>query len=236
MILELAGTIAETLQHLRMDTLDPRDETTFVCMGEWIEPHCWVWDLRGSFVDSGYTFHLRHVGSQDGIAELTSAIRRNRLTTRYTEAWLQLIPRLESWLEIGRGDYWVSRAADPPFSERSFALCRTSEQMARAIDRNNWSIGTAFVLAGADLCLMQRENGPGEFLVIRGTTAFESWSTGKPYIHGDRLVRYLNAVAEAPVDAGGVPLWYERVAADEVDTGQPVVVADSVAALTHFLR
>lgn len=237
MIEELEGTVAETLYRLGVETLDPRDESLF-CDCFWEKDTGPVWELRGRFLASGYRFRLRHAGDHTGVREITDAIRANRDSAPFREAWHALVPHLEAWLRIGRANPWIREADDPPFSERSFALCRTPEDVAREVDRNNWTVGTAFVLADTDVCMIQQCEGPGEFLMLRGPVAFDSWTTGKPFIHGAELVAYLQAVVRAPLDARGRPLWYELVQ-QEAGTDAPdagVHVAATAADLTRLLQ
>jgi hypothetical protein len=234
MIQELEGTVEETLRLLATHTLDPRDETLFCEL-------CWreegpVWELQGGFLNSDRRFHLRHAGDFSGIRHLADAIHANQRSAAYQAAWRGFVPHLDRWLAIGRANPWIREAYDPPFTEASFALCRTAEQVARAVDRNNWSIGTAFVLVGADVCMIQQCDGPGEFLMIRSAVAFDSWTTGRPHIHGEKLVAYLEAVARAALDDRGHPEWYELVpaAAGDEPTGT-VAVAESAADLRRLL-
>lgn len=233
MIEELEGTVVETRRRLTAETLDPRDETLFCAY------HCseagTSWELQGRFLDSDYRFHLRHAGEYAGVREIADAIHANQRSDAYQAAWRALVPRLDEWLRIGRANPWIREAYDPPFTAASFSLCRTPEQVAGMVDRNNWTIGTAFVLAGTDVCMIQQCDGPGEFLMIRGAVAFDSWTTGRPWIHGAKLVAYLEAVVRAPLDARGHPQWYELVepAADEDPSG--VAVAETAADLARLL-
>jgi hypothetical protein len=229
---ELIGTEQETLRLLACHTLDPRDETLFI-EHHWTEGNA-VWDVQGRFLDTDARFHLRHVGSFEGIQHLSQAIGTNRESAAYQAAWRSLVPHLERWLAIGRANPWIRGADDPPFTERSFSLCRTADQVANNVDRNNWSTGDAFVWVEANICMIQQADGPGEFLVIRNGVKFDSWTTGHPHIHGAMLIAYLNAVAAAPLDERGVPQWEELVAWDE-DDGSGVAVASSAAELLRLL-
>ncbi|HEX8695771.1 MAG TPA: hypothetical protein VF746_25370 [Longimicrobium sp.] len=234
MIEELEGTVAETLRRLAADTLDPRDETLF-CEPRWSQETGTVWELQGGFLGSGYRFHLRHAGEYAGVRELADAIHANRQSAAYRAAWRGFVPHIDRWLRIGRENPWICEAHDPPFTVRSFALCRTAEQVASVVDRNNWSLGTAFVLVGADICMIQQCEGPGEFLMIRGPVAFDSWTTGRPWIHSAKLIAYLEAVARAPLDARGHPQWYELVERDADEERPGVAVAESAADLACLL-
>lgn len=233
MIEHLKGSVSETLRLLASACLDPRDETIF-CTLDFVD-RARVWNLRGRFLETDYTFHLRHTGDYESIRELTEAIRANRRSAAYRTAWRELVPLLDTWLTIGNANPWI-RGSE--FSEQTFSLCRSTEQMACAVDRNNWAVGTAFVLAGSDVCMIQQEDGLGEFLMIRGTEAFDSWTTGAPHIHGAQLVAYLEAVARAQIDARGWPRWYELVQEDDRDRDDsgPVAVARTVSDLSRLLQ
>lgn len=224
MIEELEGTVAETLANLATSTLDPRDEKVF-WDSTWTERTGGVWELQGRFLDTDYAFRLRNAGDYAGVQPLIAAIVANTGTPAYRSAWRTFIPLLDEWLRIGRENEWISRAWDPPFNESSFALCRTPEQMARVVAGSDWSLGTAFVLAGTDVCMIQICEGAGEFLVIRGETAFEFWTTGPGHLHGPKLAAYLAAVVDAPLDTAGRPLWYDRVRGGSHDVAAAVVAA-----------
>lgn len=234
MIEELEGTLDDALRLLATETLDPLDETLF-CEPRWNDGGI-TWELQGRFRESGARFHLRHRGDFAEIRALSAAISRNRRSPAYRAAWRAAMPRLERWLAIGRANAWIREAYDPPFTETSFALCRTAAQMAAAVDRNHWGVGAAFVLAGTDVCMIQQCDGPGEFLMIRGGVAFDSWTTGEPHIHGAKLVAYLNAVVAAPLDERGRPKWDELVEDDAIDPADPIVVATTAAKLRRLLR
>lgn len=222
MIQELAGTVQATLARLATNTLDPRDEKMF-CDHAWVPGTGGVWELQGRFLDAGDAFHFRHVGDYAGVEHLVAAIVTNTGTPAYQAAWRTFVPMLDEWLRIGRRNPWIAEAWDPPFNDRAFALCRSPEQMARTVDRDNWSLGTAFVLADTDVCMIQQRDGAGEFLMIRGSQAFDSWTTGPGAIHGTQLAAYLRAVVDAPVDADGHPSWYDRVRGC-APGGEPAVV------------
>jgi hypothetical protein len=233
LIHELVGTEEDALRLLACHTLDPRDETLFI-EHRWTQEEGSVWELQGRFLDTDSRFHLRHAGSRQGIQHLSEAIGANLRSAAYQAAWRGLVPHLERWLAIGRANPWIREADDPPFTERSFSLCRTAEQVANMVDRNNWTKGTGFVWVEPNICMIQQEEGPGEFLVIRNDVKFDSWTTGHPYIHGAKLIAYLNAVAAAPLDERGVPQWEELVEWDE-DDGSGVVVAASATELLRLL-
>jgi hypothetical protein len=235
MIEELEGTLVETLRLLDTEPLDPRDETKFCDYWSADDGRTAGWILEGRLPRSSYGFRFRHAGGYEGVRKIAEAIHANKATAAYRAARLALLPRLDAWLRIGYKNPWIRAACDPPFSEASFALCRTVEEVARMVDRNNWTVGSTFVLADTDLCMIQQCDGPGEFLMIRGVEAFDSWTTGRPWgLHGPELVSSLQAVVRAPQDARGQPQWYwpaER--ATEGDS--EVVVARSSAELRLLL-
>lgn len=226
MIEELQGTVTETLRLLASQTLDPRDETIF-CERRWTKEAGESWEMQGGFLDSEHRFHLRHVGDFAGIRALADALSANQQTAAFQSARQGLLPYLERWLAIGRRNPWIREAYDPPFTERSFTLCRTPEQVANMVDRNNWTLGQAFVLVEANICMIQQCDGPGEFLMVRENVKFDSWTTGHPYIHGAKLVSYLNAVASAPLNSRGEPEWYDLVQEDEAGASASVVLAET---------
>lgn len=235
MVQELAGSVAETLRLLATHTLDPRDETLF-CRPSGFEGNQPVRTLEGCILGTDYRFHLRHTGDFAEIEHIAKAIGRNRSTDAYAHEWRALLPHLDIWLAIGRSNPWIRRASDPPFSASTFALCRGIEQMAAAVDRDNWSAGQAFAIAGGDICMIQQCDGPGEFLMVKGAVAFDSWTTGHPHIHGARLVRYLDAVLRAPLDSRGRPLWYDLAEPEEgPNVSHGVQVAASAAALRRLI-
>ena len=85
-------------------------------------------------------------------------------------------PYLSRWLELGRANRWISRAVDPPFTETSFAECRTVDELLDRFEHGNWALGVAFYLG--DLCFIQQVGGGDEWLTIKQGLAFESISFG----------------------------------------------------------
>lgn len=235
MIEELEGTVAETMRRLASESLDPQDETRF-CDYWWSDDGKKTGlTLEGRFLDSDYRFRLRRAGGYDGVREVAEAIYANKESPAYRAARRALLPLLDVWLRIGRANSWIRAAYDPPLTEASFALCRTVDEVARMVERNNWTVGTAFVLADTDVCMIQQCDGRGEFLMIRGDQAFDSWTTGGPRgLHGQELVASLQAVVRAPLDERGRPRWYELV---ERGPGEAtgVVVGKSAAELASLL-
>jgi hypothetical protein len=234
MIEEIEGTVPDTLRLLATHTLDPQDETLFI-QRRWTDAGT-VWELQGQFLDSDARFHLRYAGDLAGVEELREAIGANLRSAEYQAAWRALVPHLERWLAIGGRNPWIREADDPPFTQRSFTLCRTAAQVANMVDRNNWTVGQAFVLVGANICMIQQNDGPGEFLMIREGLKFDSWTTGRPHIHGPMLVAYLNAVANAQINEHGEPEWYDLVRTwDEGESSGGVLVADTAADILRFI-
>jgi hypothetical protein len=83
-------------------------------------------------------------------------------------------PDLARWLEIGRGNIWISRAVDPPFGPLSFYECHTAVELREKFWHGNWSVGTAFVWR--DLCFIEQVEAGDEWLTIKDGRAFESIS------------------------------------------------------------
>jgi hypothetical protein len=235
MIQEITGTVAETVRLLGTHTLDPRDEKVFWDT-TWREGEGTVWVLQGRFLATDYHFHFRHRGDYGGVQHVIAAIVANTESPGYSAARRALLPLLDAWLRIGNANDWIGAAWDPPFNEASFALCRDPAQLAAVVDRNNWSVGTAFVLADTDVCMIQQCDGPGEFLMIRGARAFDSWTTGPNAYHGARLAACLEAVARAALGDDGVPDWYPLVQGPAPDPASGGVhVAHSAAELARLL-
>ena len=81
---------------------------------------------------------------------------------------------VDTWVEKGNENYWISRAWDPPFNEDSIWFCDTVEELAMFMVHSNWTIGTAFALG--PLCFINQTNGGTEMLTMRGDVVFESLS------------------------------------------------------------
>ena len=82
---------------------------------------------------------------------------------------------IPTWLAIGNADHWIKQAWDPPFTETSFAECKTVDELIEKFDHGNWSLGVAFYFG--DICFIQRVNGGDEWLVIKQDCDFESFTT-----------------------------------------------------------
>ena len=82
---------------------------------------------------------------------------------------------IDAWLEIGRRNPWISQASDPPFNRRSFAATASLEALAEVVSGpQSWCLGQAYYWQ--NLCLIQQVNGGDEWLMIKDTYAFESFS------------------------------------------------------------
>ena len=109
-------------------------------------------------------------------------------------------PYLSRWLELGRANRWITRAVDPPFTETSFAECRTVDELLDRFEHGNWCLGQAFYLD--DLCFIQQVDGGDEWLTIKQDLAFESISFGH-IIRRDgppipqHLIKYVRWASEA---------------------------------------
>ena len=84
---------------------------------------------------------------------------------------------IDVWLELGRRNPWIRVAADPPFTAKSFAECKSIEELEERFAYANWCLGQAYYLG--DLCFIQQDNGGDEWLVIRGNLPFESISASR---------------------------------------------------------
>jgi hypothetical protein len=89
--------------------------------------------------------------------------------------------QLATWLRIGRENYWIGLAYDPPFTERSFYACATLRELKENLAGHAWSVGTAFVYQ--NICFINQIDGGNEFLVIRDDLPFESFSTELMVMH-----------------------------------------------------
>ena len=85
-------------------------------------------------------------------------------------------PYQSKWLELGRANWWISRAVDPPFNESSFWECASLDELLLRFEHGGWALGAAFYLD--DLCFIQQVDGGDEWLTIKQGLAFESISFG----------------------------------------------------------
>lgn len=86
-----------------------------------------------------------------------------------------------AWLEIGHRNPWICQAYDPPFTVLSFYFCQGVHELVEQLLHGNWCLGQAFALG--EVCFINQVNGGGEWLTIKGHTAFESITAplpGKP--------------------------------------------------------
>ncbi len=80
-------------------------------------------------------------------------------------------------LQIGRDNFWISRASDPSFTRKSFMKVRSIAALEAVFSNGNWSLGTGFIYR--DLAFINQVDGGDEWLVIRKDAGeFESWSAG----------------------------------------------------------
>ena len=103
---------------------------------------------------------------------------------------------IETWYRIGRRNPWIREACDPPFTRRSFAECKTLDELRERIGGHCWCTGTAFYLG--DLCFINQVEGGSEWLVIRRDVSFESISADLMIEHGtfDGFVRRAQAATD----------------------------------------
>ena len=76
------------------------------------------------------------------------------------------------WHKIGMENYWIGRAWDPAFDGKHIYLCESIDEMMTKLIHGNWATGVAF--AYRDQCWINQVDGSDEWLVIKGTCAFES--------------------------------------------------------------
>lgn len=106
-------------------------------------------------------------------------------------------PLIHKWLEIGNQNTWISRAVDPPQTEKSFTECHTVQELWDKLNHGDWGLGEAFFLG--DLCFMnQVDGGYGEWLVIRNKVAFESISFNPERTPIAWWEKFIEAVRMAP--------------------------------------
>lgn len=84
---------------------------------------------------------------------------------------------IPQWLKMGKRNPWIAEADDPAFTEKSFHECKTIDELIKAFEFGNWSLGSAFYYK--DLCFINQVNGGDEWLVIRADVKFESASCGR---------------------------------------------------------
>lgn len=102
-------------------------------------------------------------------------------------------PHLARWINIGRKNLWIKEANDPPFNEKSFAQCATLGEMVYLILKGNWCLGQAYYWK--DICLINQKDGGDEWLVIKGDTAFESFTCA--VIGHERLLSLLEDINDS---------------------------------------
>jgi hypothetical protein len=83
---------------------------------------------------------------------------------------------IDTWLAIGKKNWWIQEACDPEFTKSSFCNCNSLAAMVQEIIKGNYCLGQAFY--HDNICLMQQVDGGDEWLVIKEDTAFESFTVG----------------------------------------------------------
>lgn len=81
---------------------------------------------------------------------------------------------ISKWLKIGKKNFWIRQAWDPPFTKNSFYFCQDAEELKGKFISGNWCLGQAFVLG--NLCFINQVNGGDEWLTIKDDCVFESIS------------------------------------------------------------
>lgn len=105
---------------------------------------------------------------------------------------------LDTWLKIGKKNWWICEADDPPFTKAMFSECKTIEYLIDRMKHGNWCLGQAFYYK--DLCFINQIDGGDEWLTIRRGLSFESASC-KSMIEGKRGEQYFRAWVEDCLNA-----------------------------------
>lgn len=107
---------------------------------------------------------------------------------------LELIKKFH---KIGMTNYWISRAVDPPFTLKSFYVCKDIDDFVEKIAFGNWVVGQAFVLD--DMCFIEQVDGGNEYLVIKGDRKVDSASLYLMYKNGT-LLNYIQELKNGLYD------------------------------------
>lgn len=83
-------------------------------------------------------------------------------------------PWLDAWLRLGMENHWIRLADDPPFARDQFAPVGSVEELEASLLECNWTVGTAFYLDS--VCFINQSESSDEWLVIKESCAFESFS------------------------------------------------------------
>lgn len=81
---------------------------------------------------------------------------------------------IQTWVEIGNKNPWISQAWDPPFDKSMFYECKTIDELIDKLEWGNWCLGSAFYYK--NLCFINQINGGDEWLVIKDDIPFDSMS------------------------------------------------------------
>ena len=101
---------------------------------------------------------------------------------------------IKEWLKIGKKNYWIREARDPEFNENSFSECGNIAEFLKELEQGNWCLGQAFYWN--DICLINQVNGGDEWLVIKGKTTIDSFTT-QSFKPGE-LFATINAIDTLP--------------------------------------
>ena len=101
---------------------------------------------------------------------------------------------IDTWLDIGQRNSWISQAWDPPFIRSSFSRCESVEELKEKLERGNWCLGQAFYYE--NICLINQINGGDEWRVIRDGIAFES-ITARAIIRDGEFDKFVTDVLKA---------------------------------------
>lgn len=79
---------------------------------------------------------------------------------------------IDTWLKIGKKNYWIKEANDPPFTKDMFTACKTVAELQKKIQQGNWCLGQAFYYK--NICFINQVNGGDEWLTIKENVKFEN--------------------------------------------------------------
>lgn len=79
-----------------------------------------------------------------------------------------------AWVEVGRENPWIRQADDPEFDWDSFGKEESVSSLVERLLHGNWCLGQAFFIG--DLCFINQVDGGDEWLVIKGSVPFESFT------------------------------------------------------------
>jgi hypothetical protein len=107
---------------------------------------------------------------------------------------------LSKWLDIGKKNFWIRQANDPPFNSQSFHECKDEDELLDKFDNGRWTLGQAFFLG--EICFVQQVDGGDEWLAIKQDVDFDSISFGAIIKRGGReeARALIQSIREATVE------------------------------------